>query len=381
MSTGLHLKALIEKIDFSSFYFWTNPSWHLFLLSIVVILVCFWGRRLFGKGLLFVLLNAFSKGGIKISNTVLADVKPAFSFAAPALSFYIASGIAPWSSNVFDALMMIGKTVFILFVFSILYVFASHLEIFLERWEKTFSKAMRVWFEKVLEVIVILLGVVSVLEAWGIAVAPLVASFGLFGVAVALGAQDLFKNIIAGILVISEKRFNPGDWIRVSGVVEGTVEDIGFRSTLIRQFDKAPVYVPNTKFSDNPVVNFSRMTHRRIFWKIGVEYGATLEQLKSIRDQIETYILTSDDFVSPEEASTFVRIDRFNSSSIDIMLYCFTKTTQWGDWLKIKEDLAYHIKEIVEKSGTGFAFPSQTVYLDFVGDKPETFSPPKHKTI
>ena len=113
----------------------------------------------------------------------------------------------------------------------------------------------------------------------------------LIGVAVALGAQDLFKNLISGFLIIAEKRFNIGDWIKVEGVVEGTVEAIGFRSTFVRRFDKAPVYIPNAKLSDNSLINFSSMSHRRIYWRIGVQYRTTIEMLREIRDNIENYII------------------------------------------------------------------------------------------
>ncbi len=182
--------------------------------------------------------------------------------------------------------------------------------------------------------------------------------------AVALGAQDMFKNLIAGLLIIGERRFQRSDWIKVDGIVEGTVERINFRSTTVRRFDKAPVHVPNTELSDNAVTNFSAMTHRRIYWKLGVEYRTTVDQLRQIRDAIESYVLGSDEFAHPPEVSTFVRVDSFNDSSIDFMLYCFTKTTDWGEWLEIKERLAYKIKDIVEEAGTGFAFPSQSLYVE-----------------
>ncbi|MFU8765661.1 MAG: mechanosensitive ion channel family protein, partial [Haliea sp.] len=140
----------------------------------------------------------------------------------------------------------------------------------------------------------------------------------------------------------------------------------------------APVYVPNARLADNAVTNFSRMTHRRIRWMLGLEYRTTLEQLKQIRDAIEDYILSSDEFAKPDEVATFVRVDSFNDSSIDILLYCFTHTTVWGDWLEIKERLAYRIKEIVEGAGAGFAFPSRSLYLENQVDAPEVYplSPP-----
>ncbi|MCB1557275.1 MAG: mechanosensitive ion channel, partial [Alphaproteobacteria bacterium] len=107
--------------------------------------------------------------------------------------------------------------------------------------ERTLTPTMVRWIFKVLKVLVIFMGAAVVLEVWGIQVGPLLAGLGLFGAAVALGAQEMFKNLIAGIAVIAEKKFEPGDWILVDGVVEGTVDTIGFRSTQVRRFDKAPV--------------------------------------------------------------------------------------------------------------------------------------------
>ncbi|MCH7631402.1 MAG: mechanosensitive ion channel family protein [Proteobacteria bacterium] len=243
----------------------------------------------------------------------------------------------------------------------------------LETSTRYLTAAMQDWFVKALRAAVILLGGATIVEIWGIEVLPLIAGLGLFGVAVALGAQDMFKNLIAGLFVIGERRFHKGDWIRVDGVVEGTVEQIGFLTTLVRRFDKAPVYVPNAHLSDNAVTNFSKMTHRRIKWLIGIEYSATREQLQQIRDDIEAHISNNEDFAMPDDVATFVRIDRFSDSSIDILLYCFTVTTDWGEWLEIKESLVLTIKDIVESTGTGFAFPSRSLYVESLPDAPKVF--------
>ena len=246
-----------------------------------------------------------------------------------------------------------------------------------ERLKVVLTQAMIDWLVKALKAAVVLVGGATILEMWGIQVAPILAGLGLFGVAVALGAQDLFKNLIAGILILAERRFQTGDWVKVDGVVEGTVETIGFRSTRVRRFDKAPVYVPNAKLSDNAVTNFSAMTNRRIYWKIGVVYATTVPQLRAIRDAIEAYIADNPDFEQPPKVARFVRIDAFNDSSIDIMIYTFTKTTNWGEWLAVKEQLAYKIKEIVLGAGSDFAFPSQSLYVETVpGEVPEVFAPP-----
>lgn len=240
------------------------------------------------------------------------------------------------------------------------------LSLLLRELERVLTHEMVDWLVTGARWAVILVGAATILQIWGIQVAPIIAGLGLFGVAVALGAQDLFKNLIAGLSILIEKRYRKGDWILVDGVVEGTVESIGFRSTTVRRFDKAPVYVPNQKLSDAAVTNFTKMTHRRIYWKIGLEYRSTLGQLREVRDNIEAYLIESEEFVKPPEVPLFVRVDAFNDSSIDIMIYCFTRTTNWGEWLEIKERFAYAIKEIVEASGTGFAFPSQSIYVEAI---------------
>lgn len=262
-------------------------------------------------------------------------------------------------------------------IFWALFNAIAPLSILLKRLEGILTREMVVWLVTGIKWGVIFLGAATILQIWGIQVGPILAGLGLFGVAVALGAQDLFRNLIGGLCILIEKRFKNGDWIMVDGVVEGTVEHIGFRSTKVRRFDQAPVYVPNQKLSDAAVTNFSNMTYRRIYWKVGLEYRATLEQLKVIRNQIEEYLRTAGPFVQPPNASMFVRYDSFNSSSIDLMLYTFTKTTVWGEWLEHKENLAYRIKEIVEGAGCSFAFPSQSIYIEKHPEgTPEPFVPP-----
>lgn len=233
------------------------------------------------------------------------------------------------------------------------------------------------WLVKTLQVLFLIIGAAAILEIWGIDIGVVIAGLGVFGIAVGLGAQDLFKNLIAGILILTEKRFLPGEWIAVDGVCEGTVEKINFRSTLIRRFDKSPMFVPNSKLSDNAVTNFTRMSHRRIKWAVGVEYRTTVDQLKFIREEIEAYIWNNEAFAKPPATALFVRVDTFNASSIDFLIYTFTNTTNWGEWLKLKEELALEVMQIIERAGTGFAFPSRTVYLQ-QQDPPEIMTPPEN---
>lgn len=266
------------------------------------------------------------------------------------------------------------RTLIVIAIFWALHNVVTPVSYLLRPLQRALGPVLVDWLAKTLRILFIIVGVGAVLQLWGIPVAPIVAGLGLFGVAVGLGAQDLFKNLISGLLVLTEKRFLPGEWIHVDGVVEGTVEQINFRSTLVRRFDKSPVYVPNSYLSDEAVTNFSRMTHRRIRWMIGVEYKTTKEQLQYIRDKTLEWLDNHPGFAKPPEVATFMRVDSFGPSSIDYLLYCFTHTTNWGEWLELKEELALALKDIVEGAGTAFAFPSTSVYMD---DGVEVFVPPR----
>ena len=182
-------------------------------------------------------------------------------------------------------------------------------------------------------------------------------------------AQDLFKNLISGIMILTERRFMIGDVINVKGEALGTVEQIGFRSTLIRQFDTNIITVPNFKFAEQSVTNFTRRQHRRIRWIIGLEYKTNIEQLKNIRNKIKDFIDQDDSFANDGSSyfkSSYVRIDNFSDSSIDMLVQCFTKTINWDEYMEIKERLAINIKEVVESEKAGFAFPSQSVYVESI---------------
>ncbi|MDP7460288.1 MAG: mechanosensitive ion channel family protein [Alphaproteobacteria bacterium] len=228
----------------------------------------------------------------------------------------------------------------------------------------TLGDSLKEFVAKLACFVIVCVGVVAVLEEWQFNVGAVLGGLGLVGMAVAFGAQNLIANLFAGVTIFLDGIFEKGDWIRGAGV-EGTVEDIGFRTTKIRRFDKALTTIPNDKLAGDAVINFSRMTNRRIYWKIGVEYSATEGQLRQIVNGIKEHIYDNDDFeTDPAKVTTLIHVDSFNDSSIDILLYCFTSTTRWPQWMRVKEDLAFAIKGIVEGAGSGFAFPSTSIYVE-----------------
>jgi len=349
------------------------------LLTAVGILLISWILRgVLVKPLIGILHRWVDQTSNDFDDRVLVALREPLALLPIIVGLFLAMEVLELEGIYLAASTNIVQSLIAFTIFWALYRSVEPVGMALSNFGRAVTRTMLEWLTRALRWLFVFLGVATILELWGIQVGPLLAGLGLFGVAVALGAQDLFRNLIAGLMILIEQRFHVGDWVKIDGVVEGTVERINFRSTTVRRFDKAPVFVPNTEFSDGVVTNFSAMTHRRIYWMIGLEYRTTVDQLRQVRNEIESYILRNDDFAKPPEVSTFVRIDKFNDSSIDIMLYCFTRTTNWGEWLAVKESLAFKIKDIVEEAGTGFAFPSQSLYVESLpGGTPDIFPIPE----
>jgi MscS family membrane protein len=298
----------------------------------------------------------------KLDDTfVHAMVGPA-RFLPIVLGFFIASYYMSFGIDGKVAIDTINRTLITIFIFWVIHQIIEPISYILSGLDKMLTRELIGWIIKSLKILIFILGLAAVLELWGIKIGPIIAGLGLFGVAVALGAQDLFKNLISGILVLVEKRFKIGDWILVEGTIEGIVEKIGFRSTVIRKFDKSLAIIPNFQFAENSVVNISETTNWRIRWSITLQYDTTVAQLKKVREEIENYINKSEDF--SQGVGVAVRIEKFSDSSIDLLVRCFTASNSWSDSLLVKERLAIAIKEIVEGNKASFAFPSQSIYIE-----------------
>ena len=350
------------------------------IVSLVIFLLFYLLRRLIARFILNRLSRIVSKTSNQIDDAVIEVLDGPLKFFPVVLGFFIASSYLDVSDNNQDFLDLVNRSLITIFIFWLLHQLIIPFSFVIKNFESKISKPLVDWTLKGLKILVIVLGAVAILELWGIRVGPVIAGLGLFGVAVALGAQDLFKNLISGIMILMEKRFTVGDVILVSGEVEGVVEQIGFRSTLVRRFDSTPVMVPNYKFAEQSVTNYTRRHHRRIRWLIGLEYRTSIDQLKNIRDEINNLIEKDDNFAKNQNASFYVRIDSFSDSSIDMLVQTFTVTNEWAEFLKIKENLAVKIIEIVENNEAGFAFPSQSLYVEKLSDeKTEIFNPQSTK--
>tara|TARA_Y100000590_G_scaffold94040_1_gene106573 strand:- start:2172 stop:3257 length:1086 start_codon:yes stop_codon:yes gene_type:complete len=298
----------------------------------------------------------------KLDDTFVKSMVGPARFLPIVLGVFFASYYMSFSDEMRSFVENVNRTLITILIFWIIHQIIEPVSYILSGLDKILTRELIGWIIKSLKVLIFILGAAAVLELWGIKIGPIIAGLGLFGVAVALGAQDLFKNLISGILVLVEKRFKMGDWILVEGIIEGIVEKIGFRSTVIRKFDKSLAIIPNFQFAENAVINVSQTTNWLISWIITLQYNTTVDQLKTIRNQIEEHISDSVDFDT--SIGLAVRVDKFSDSSIDMYIRCFSKTSEWEEWLSVKEKLALEIKQIVEKNNASFAFPSQSIYVE-----------------
>jgi len=333
-------------------------------LGIVILLLFLLLRGLISSFILKRLENYVAKTSNKFDDALVEAAKGPVKFLPIVLGIFVASSYMEFDGKMLIFIDNINRSLITILIFWLIHQIVEPLTYLIRRVEELLSKDLLNWVVKANKILIIFFGFAATLDIWGIKIAPIIAGLGLFGVAVALGAQDLFKNLISGVLVLVEKRFKIGDWIFVEGVIEGIVERIGFRSTVIRKFDKSIATIPNSSFAENAVINISETTHWRISWIITLQYNSTIDQLKNIRDQIEKYIENNKDFKIGDETEHAVRIDKFSDSSIDLYVRCFTVTNEWREWLKVKERLAVEVKKIVEGNGASFAFPSTSIYVE-----------------
>ncbi|WP_416896606.1 MAG: mechanosensitive ion channel family protein [Minwuia sp.] len=339
------------------------------LLAIAIFIVFVILRGLFTWIVITSLGRLTAKTETTVDDQILAAMKEPLRFTFFVAGLFFAMRVAPLPEGVDAYVTKVIRSLIAFTIFWAIYRMAIPLSFALDRAftamrGQELGAALKNFAVRVFRVIIVVLGIAAILEEWDFDIAAVLGGLGLIGMAVAFGAQNLISNLFGGLVIFLDKIFVEGHWIR-SADVEGTVEKIGFRTTKIRRFDKALVTVPNAKLSDDAVVNFSLMTNRRIYWMIGVEYRTTQEQLAQVVRGINDYVYGNDDFeTDPNRVSTLIHVDSFNDSSIDIMLYCFTKTTKWAEWMEVKERLLYHIKGLVEDAGTGFAFPSSSLYVE-----------------
>ena len=215
---------------------------------------------------------------------------------------------------------------------------------------------------QLLRISVIVTSILVGLQSLGFNISAILAFGGIGGIAVGFAAKDLLANFFGGLMIYLDRPFSVDDWIRSPDrSIEGTVEKIGWRLTLIRTFDKRPLYIPNSMFASISVENPSRMTHRRINETIGVRYDDS-QSLPKIIDDVKKMLMNHPEIDTTQ--TLMVNFNKFAASSLDFFIYTFTKTTNWVKYHEVKQDILFKITEIVKINGAEIAFPTSTIHLE-----------------
>jgi MscS family membrane protein len=214
---------------------------------------------------------------------------------------------------------------------------------------------------KLLRASIFITGVLLVLQAFGFSISGVLAFGGIGGIAIGFAARDILANFFGALMIFLDRPFSVGDWIRSPDRnIEGTVEDIGWRLTRIRTFDKRPLYLPNSIFTSLAVENPSRMLNRRIYETIGLRY-TDVEKMPLILAKVKTMLEEHGDI--DQKQILMVNFVTFGASAVEFFVYTFTETTDWQTYHRVKEDVLLKIAAIVEEQGAEIAFPTQTVHL------------------
>jgi len=214
---------------------------------------------------------------------------------------------------------------------------------------------------KLLRLSVLITATLVALQTLGFSVSGVLAFGGIGGIAVGFAAKDLLANFFGGLMIYLDRPFAVGDWVRSPDRdIEGVVEEIGWRLTLIRTFDSRPLYVPNATFTSIALENPSRMQNRRIYEYVGVRYDDAGKVADIVRD-VDQMVRSHPEIDS--ERTLMVNFDRFAASSLDFFVYCFTKTRVWAEYHRVKQDVLLKILEIIEGHGAEVAFPTSTIHL------------------
>jgi len=214
---------------------------------------------------------------------------------------------------------------------------------------------------QLLRISVIITAALVGLQTLGFNISAILAFGGIGGIAVGFAAKDMLSNFFGGLMIYLDRPFAVGDWVRSPDRgIEGTVEMIGWRLTVIRTFDKRPMYIPNSVFASIAVENPSRMSHRRIYETIGVRYD-DLDKLPAIVEEVKAMLQAHPDIA--QDQTMMVNFNQFAASSLDFFVYTFTKTTNWAEFHKVKQDVLFKISDIIGRHGAEIAFPTSTIHV------------------
>jgi MscS family membrane protein len=344
----------------------TSQLWRIagaFLLVLVVLSL----RRLVTGVILRRLMRLAARTRLRYDDEIIAAVTPTIGGLFLVLGVYLATrllvlptepvDIAAWVDN---ALLVAAALLVVYGFHRLAYVAADALDSVVSRSDPALRGQFRVVLRQLLSVAIWIVGVLVIVQNLGYSITSVLAGLGIGGLAIAFAAQETIANFFGSIMLLTDRPFRVGDWIQVDEFIDGDVEEIGFRSTKIRAWDKSLISIPNKELAAKVIKNWSRMPKRRVKQVIGVTYDTRPEQMEQLVQGI-TSILEQDEGVNQD--FIMVKFTDFSAYSLDLLVYYFTADTAWKKHLATRERINLKIMRKVEALGLEFAFPTRTVHL------------------
>jgi len=332
-------------------------------LAVGLVLVVFVCRRWLAKGVVKLTASIFKKLSRTLSDEVVDKLSEAAEVLLVTFALFIAlEGLEP--PAVLNGLMrnLIGS-VAVLAVFSAWYQLAGPFISLLFSQRPGVVRVEQEWMVRVTRFAIVLFGLTSLLNVWSIDISGALTGVGVLGAGLAIAAQDLIRNLIAGMSNLTEDRFETGDAIEVEGMFIGTVARVDLRSTLIQGFDQIPRHVPNSELANAVVMNFSRMKHRRIWMEFGLVLETSAAQVAAIKESLHAFLRESDLFELGDAAPKYVYAHKITENAIEVLFVALTRHGGYEDYLRASEAVNLKILEVVEAAGTELAYPTQTIEL------------------
>ena len=388
-ATALALKStgFLQGVEFINSYFSPstlksiNPGKILVCSSVLLV---FWLLRVLILQIIKLILYRSLKQGEASRTTLLRRIKRPLALLLFSYSLHICARLIAYPtplSVLVNQCFAVAHTIFYAWV--VIDILSGYALVFLAKLAaKSERKEVINLGQKVLSSIIVLIAFLVILSQIGFNVSTIIASLGIGGLAVAWATKDIIANFFSSISLLFESSFSQGDWVKI-GAVEGLVVETGLRTTTIRTFENTLVFVPNAQILSTSIENFSkRKSGRRIKMYIGIEYGVSVEQIKSLIEDIKSFLENSNLVAKPEtdhknlrgglvdinnlegyRSSCYVSLYQFGSSEIVIEVYFYTELTKGIYYRQARSEVMYAIMELIKKNGCAFAFPSHSLYF------------------
>jgi MscS family membrane protein len=343
-----------------------------YLTAVGIVLIALIAKKLFSFFFTRAIVPLAQKTGKELDDRLLACLHKPLEFLVFLIGLFVAAEflqlpVEPYNLDNFVSTLL--KALLILDVAWFFFNMVDMVDHYLTKWavrtESVLDDQLVPLVRKTLRVFIVIMAGLMAIQSFGYPITGILASLGIGGLAFALAAKDTVSNIFGSLMIIFDRPFLIGDWIK-AGDMEGTVEEIGFRSTKIRTFAKTLICVPNNIIANMALDNISRRPRRRIHLTIGVTYDTSPAQMREAVQKIRELLKNHP---AIDQEYFLVNFTDFGASSLDIMVYCFTTTTVWAEYLEAREDICLKIMDTLEALGLEIAYPSTTVYIK--KDEPE----------